>query len=54
MTDKEKLIVSYHEVGHALVAAHCRAIPLGYEDHHYPAYVRASAIRCRWMKMSTT
>ena len=52
MTDKEKLIVSYHEVGHALVAA--------LQSHSAPVtkitIIRVrpapSAIRCRWMKMS--
>lgn len=40
MTDKEKLIVSYHEVGHALVAKTAEPFRSSYEDHHYPAYVR--------------
>ena len=47
LSEKEKLIVSYHEVGHALVAAlqtNSARVP----DYHYPQNLRGLlVIRCR-------
>lgn len=44
LSTKEKLIVSYHEVGHALVAAlQTNSAPVQ-KDYDHPAY-----IRCAWL-----
>lgn len=40
LSDKEKLIVAYHEVGHALVAD-CRHSAPCYQDHDYSENIRA-------------
>ena len=44
LSTKEKLIVSYHEVGHALVAAQQTEFRTGTEDHDHSAY-----FRCAWL-----
>lgn len=54
LTDKEKCIVAYHEIGHALVAAKqsnsalCRRSPLS------PAPPAHWATPCRWTRATTT
>ena len=54
LTDKEKCIVAYHEIGHALVAAlqnhsaRCRRSPLS------PVPPALWAIPCRWTRASIT
>ena len=40
LSDKEKEIVSYHEIGHALVAALQTELCPGDQDHHCPPYLR--------------
>ena len=44
LSNKEKLIVSYHEVGHALVAAKADGFCSGSQDYHYSPYLRSSWI----------
>ena len=39
LSNKEKLIVSYHEIGHALVAALQSHSAPGHQDHHHPAHL---------------
>ena len=44
LSEKEKLIVSYHEVGHALVAAlQTNSAPVT-QDYHYSQNVRRSRL----------
>lgn len=55
ISNREKLIVSYHEIGHALVAALSKGSGAGTQDHDRSAYQRGTlAIPCRWRKMSIT
>ena len=51
LSNKEKLIVSYHEIGHALVAAlqtNSAPVTKSLSSRELPAL---SAILCRWRKM---
>ena len=44
LSDKEKRIVAYHEMGHALVAAlQSNSAPV-HEDHHRPAHLRRAGL----------
>ena len=43
LTDKEKRIVAYHEIGHALVAAK-QTNSAGAEDHHCAPYLRCTGL----------
>ena len=44
LSTKEKLIVSYHEIGHALVAALQTNSAAGHKDHDHPPYIRGPRI----------
>ena len=44
MTDAEKKVVSYHEIGHALVAALQTAFGTCPEDYHYSPYLRGAGL----------
>ena len=44
LTDKEKCIVAYHEIGHALVAAKQTQLCSGAEDHYYPPHLRRTGL----------
>ena len=44
LSNKEKLIVSYHEIGHALVAAKQTEFCTGTQNYDYTTY-----FRCSWI-----
>ena len=44
LTDQEKQIVAYHEIGHALVAAMQSQFRPGAEDHHRSPYLRRAGL----------
>ena len=49
VSENEKRIVAYHEIGHALVAALPVQLRSGAQDHHYPQNLAALwATPCRW------
>ena len=55
MTDHEKKIVSYHEIGHALVAAmQTHSAPVQKITIVYPAPPGPWATPCRWRRATTT
>ena len=44
ITDEEKRIIAYHEVGHALVAAKQKNAPARQQDHHRAPYAGRSGL----------
>ena len=44
LSSKEKLIVSYHEIGHALGSSITDEFGTGYKDHDHSAYIRCLGI----------
>ena len=50
LTDKEKMIVSYHEIGHALVAAMQNHSARCRRSRLFPVPQARWDIPCRWMK----
>ena len=53
ISTKEKLIISYHEIGHALVAAKQKDSAPVHKITIIPRTSGALVIRCRWMKGNT-
>ncbi len=54
LTDQEKWIVSYHEIGHALVAARQTHSAPVQKITIIPRTSGAWAIPCRWRRATTT
>ena len=55
LSDQEKQVVSYHEIGHALVAALQTRFRARAEDHHHSRARPARwATPCRWSRAKST
>ena len=54
ISNKERMIVSYHEIGHALVAARCQNRAPVHKITIIPRTKGALVIQCRWNKMNNT